>query len=233
MGTANKSYERSTNPTRLGATMKQRALLAGATGLVGRNILHLLSNDSMISEVRALIRHPLPNQDKGFLVRELIVDFDRLQEHPDWFTVDLVFCALGTTIAKARTTKAFRRVDFEYPFAIAKAARSAGAHHFLMVSALGADAHSLFFYNRVKGELEEAVLKLGYPSVTIARPSVLLGERQESRFGEAIAKKFSWLLPSPWKGVQALQVAMALVKSAHESALGVTILDNKKLRATN
>ncbi len=100
--------------------MNQRALLAGATGLVGRNILHLLSNDSLISEVRALTRHPLPNQDKGFLVKELIVDFDRLQEHPEWFRVDLVFCALGTTIAKARTKEAFRRVDFEYLFAIAR-----------------------------------------------------------------------------------------------------------------
>ena len=85
--------------------MKQRVLLAGATGLVGRNILHLLSKDNRIEEVRALIRHPLPAPDNSPLVQELITDFDRLQEHPEWFEVDIVFCALGTTIAKARTRK--------------------------------------------------------------------------------------------------------------------------------
>ncbi len=212
--------------------LKQRALLAGATGLVGLNILHLLSKDNVIAEVRALIRHPLPTQDKSPLVQELIIDFDRLQEHPEWFNVDLVFCALGTTIAKAKTREAFRRVDFEYPFAIAKAARLGGARHFLMVSALGANARSLFFYNRVKGELEEAILSLGYPSVTIARPSILLGEREEYRSGETLAKKLSWLLPSLWAGVEALQVATALVQAAKGATPGLTILDNKKLRAT-
>ena len=83
-------------------TSKQRAFLAGATGLVGRNILHLLSKDSMIAEIRALTRRSLPSADKSPVVKELITDFDKLQEHPEWFEVDTVFCAIGTTIAKAK-----------------------------------------------------------------------------------------------------------------------------------
>jgi uncharacterized protein YbjT (DUF2867 family) len=205
-------------------------LLAGATGLVGREILHLLSRDPMIAEVRALVRRPLPEQDKGPQVKECIADFDQLQEHPDWFRTDLVFCALGTTIAKAGSQTAFRKVDFEYPLMIAKLARAQGARHFLFVSALGADPRSYFFYNRVKGELEEAVLALGYSSVTIARPSLLLGDRREHRFGEELAKRISWMFPLPWRGVQGSQVAAALVHAAHEEKPGVEILDNKSLR---
>jgi len=211
-------------------TMKKRALLAGATGLVGRNILHLLSKDSLIGAVRVLTRRSLPTEDKTPVVKELILDFERLREYPEWFDVDMVFCALGTTIAKARTRNAFRRVDFDYPLAIAKAARSAGASHFLMVSAMGADSRSVFFYNRVKGELENAIQSLGYPSVTIARPSMLLGEREEYRSGEKLAKRIFWLLPSKWAAVEASQVAAALVKSAQEPKLGVTILDNREMR---
>ena len=211
-------------------TAKKRIILAGATGLVGRHILHLLSSDSMIEEVRALTRRPLPAEDKSPIVKELMIDFERLEEHPEWFDVNIVFCALGTTIAKAKTQKAFRRVDFDYPLAIAKSARSAGAGHFLLVSAMGSDTHSFFFYNRVKGELESAIVSLGYPSVTIARPSMLLGERQEHRFGESLAKNIFWLLPSKWAGVDAIQVATALVNAAHESGPGVTILENEEMR---
>lgn len=207
---------------------QQIALVAGATGLVGSEILKLLVNDDRIGEVRALVRRPL--RDKPARVTECIIDFDHLENHPDWFKVDLVFSALGTTIGKAGSQTAFRRVDFEYALAVAKAARVAGARHFLLVSALGANPRSLFFYNRVKGELEDAVLALGYPSVTVARPSLLLGERRERRFGEELAKRFAWLYPSPWAPVRAKQVASALLRAAHEDRPGVHILDNKHLR---
>lgn len=120
------------------------ALLAGASGLVGREILRLLLRDELL-EVRALVRRPLPDADKVPRLRELVADFDHLEKKSDWFNVDLVFSALGTTIHKAGSQAAFRRVDFEYPLAIAKAARAAGARHFLLVSALGANSRSLFF----------------------------------------------------------------------------------------
>lgn len=211
-------------------SQKRVVSLAGATGLVGGEILRRLSRDPRIAEVRALIRRPLPESLKGAHVRELITDFSDLQQYADWFRVDVVFSALGTTIAKAGSQDAFRRVDFDYPYSIARAARAADARHFLLVSALGANARSLFFYNRVKGELEDAIRSLGYPSFTIARPSLLLGDRREHRLGEELAKRFSWLLPSPWAGVQASQVAKALVQAAQEGRPGVQVLENKRLR---
>jgi uncharacterized protein YbjT (DUF2867 family) len=209
---------------------KKTALLAGATGLVGSHILRLLTADVSIAEVRVLVRRPLPDAGTGPRVRELIADFDHLDKHREWFQVDLVFSALGTTIGKAGSQAAFRKVDFNYPLEIARLARSAGAMQFLFVSALGADARSFVFYNKVKGELEEAIKDLGYPSVTIARPSLLLGERRERRFGEELSKKFAWLLPPAWAGVQAAQVATALVQASHEARPGVRILENREMR---
>jgi uncharacterized protein YbjT (DUF2867 family) len=207
------------------------ALLAGATGLVGRECLRLLAADDGVREVRALVRRSLPPGSVWPHVQECRTDFDRLHEHPDWFQVDKVFCALGTTIRQAGSEEAFRRVDYEYTLAIAKAARARGAGHFLLVSALGASARSRVFYNRVKGELEEAVQALGYPSLTIARPSLLVGDREEWRLGEELGKLAGWLAPPRWRPVHAAQVASALVAAAHRNAPGVQILENAALRA--
>jgi len=206
------------------------ALVAGATGLVGRKCLRILSNDAAVEEVRALVRRPLSADLTGPRVRQYRAAFDEVLNNPDWFHVHWVFCALGTTMRKAGSQGAFRRVDYEYPLAIAKLALAQGACHFLLVSAVGANARSNFFYNRVKGELEDAVRALGYPSVTIARPSFLLGKRQEWRFGEELAKRLGWILPSRWRPVHAAQVATALVNAAHESKPGVQILENATLR---
>ncbi len=204
--------------------------MAGATGLVGRECVRVLSNDVTVALVRALVRHPLPPENVGARVRECRTDFDQLHNHQDWFQVDWVFCALGTTMRAAGSPEAFRRVDYEYPLAIAKLALSRGASHFLLVSAIGANPRSTFFYNRVKGELEDAVRALGYRSLTIARPSLLLGKRQEWRFGEELAKHLGWILPSRWRPVHASQVAAALVRAAHASVPGVQILENAALR---
>jgi uncharacterized protein YbjT (DUF2867 family) len=209
---------------------KRIALLAGATGLVGRECLRLLSHDDDVSEVRALVRRPLPPASVGPRVRECRTDFDQLHAHPDWFKVDWVFCALGSTMRQAGSRAAFRRVDYEYPIAIAMAALERGAQHFLLVSAAGANARSGIFYNRVKGELEDAIRELGYSSVTIARPSLLLGERHEFRFGEELAKRLSWAIPPRWRPVHAAQVASALVRAAHAPARGVQVLENAVLR---
>lgn len=206
------------------------ALVAGATGLVGRECLRHLAKETDVKEVRALVRKPLPTDIRALGVRECRVDFDHLDEHTEWFQVDWVFCALGTTIRQAGSRQAFRRVDFDYALGVAKAARMAGAQHFLLVSAVGADARSRIFYNLVKGELEEAVRQLGYPSLTIARPSLLLGDRSPPRFGEEFAKRLSWLFPPRWKPVQAGQVASALVRAAQADIPGVRILDNAALR---
>jgi uncharacterized protein YbjT (DUF2867 family) len=204
-------------------------LLVGATGLVGRACLNLLTGDGARESLRVLARRP--PEGSGQRVEHCVSDFEKLDEHPEWFKVDSVICALGTTMKKAGSAAAFRRVDFDYPLAIARMARSHGARHFLLVSAMGADAQSGNFYYRVKGELEEALLGLGYPALTIARPSLLLGERSEWRWGEEIGKRIGWIMPPRWRPVHADAVAHALVRAARSDEIGIRLLENAALRA--
>ena len=210
--------------------MPRKVLVAGATGLVGSEILRGLVADDDVAEVRVLVRRPLDRALVGPKVRELVADFEALDAHPEWFRVDQVLCALGTTIRRAGSQEAFRRVDFDYPLALARLARAQGARHFLLVSVVGADARSRLFYNRVKGELEDAVRALGYAALTVARPSFLLGPRKELRLGELVMKRLAYLFPAAWKPVEARQVASALVRAARAEEPGVSVLDNVALR---
>ncbi len=205
----------------------RRVLLAGATGLVGGECLARLAADETVSGITALVRcAPADSSRYGRKVGFAQVDFDRLEEHRALFSVDQVVCALGTTIKQAGSREAFRRVDYDYPLAIARLALQQGARHFLLVSALGADPNSRVFYSRVKGELEQAVLTLGYPAVTIVRPSLLLGNRQEFRLGEEIAKRFAWATPRKYRPVAAGDVAATLVAAARENRPGRRIIES-------
>jgi uncharacterized protein YbjT (DUF2867 family) len=208
---------------------KYKVLLAGATGLVGRELLSLLQHETRISEVRVLTRR-LPQKPKvSSKFHILITDYSDLEENPDWFDVNCVFCALGTTMRKAGSKKAFREVDYEYPLRIAKLARAAGAKTFALVSAVGADTRSMFFYNRVKGEIEEAIAALQFPNFIIARPSLLLGDRRESRPAERFAKFLAPLAPPRYKPVHVRQVAHSLLETALMEP-GKTVLENEQLR---
>ncbi|RZI83491.1 MAG: NAD-dependent epimerase/dehydratase family protein [Rubrivivax sp.] len=208
--------------------MKPLVLLVGATGLVGQQCLQLLAQDPAVGEVRALVRRPLAVDLPK--VEVCVADFDRLESHTEWLEADWVFCALGTTIAKAGSQAAFRQVDFDYPLQVAQLAKAQGAKRFMLVSALGANPKSRVFYNRVKGELEEAIAALGFESVTFARPSFLAGERAEVRLGERIALKFGWLMPELYRPVQARQVAQGLLNAAKTAPPGVNSLSNLALR---
>jgi uncharacterized protein YbjT (DUF2867 family) len=205
-----------------------RTIVAGATGLIGKELVKQLAAASEWSEVRALVREALPPQLKAPKVAAVKVDYAKLDPPPEWAAVDQAFCALGTTIRDAGTQEAFRRVDFDYPLAIAKAARARGARHVLMVSALGASAGSSVFYSRVKGEIEAAVSALGFRSVTIARPSLLVGRvppRRTERLGETIG----FLVPRRWRPVHASSVARRLMEAALRDEPGVRILENPDL----
>ncbi len=206
----------------------RRALLAGATGLVGRAMLPLLLRGH--ASVDLLLRRAAPELGADPRLSPHIVDFAKL---PEAFpAVDDVFIALGTTIAVAGSQAAFRAVDFDAVVAIARAARAAGATRLALVSALGADAGSRVFYNRVKGETEAAVAGLGYESVAIAQPSLLLGDRealgQPSRSLEALAMRFarplSWVVPRSVRPIAAADVAAALVAATARGAPGVHLL---------
>lgn len=205
----------------------RRVLLAGSSGLVGRECLELLVADPTVVTVTALVRRDPPGElRRSGKLRFERVDFDALEASRQLFAVDQVVCALGTTIRKAGSRKAFRRVDFDYPLAIARLALELGARHFLLVSAIGADARSSVFYSRVKGELEEAIAALGYPAFTIVRPSLLLGEREEFRLGEEVAKRFAWAMPRRYRPVTARDVAAALITAARQNRPGRRIIES-------
>jgi uncharacterized protein YbjT (DUF2867 family) len=120
-------------------------------------------------------------------------------------------------------------VDHDYVVTLARLARDRGARHFLLVSSLGANPRSRVFYSRVKGEVEAAVLLLGYPAVTIVRPSLLLGERKEFRLGEALMKPFGPLMPRTYRPVHARAVAATMIRAAQEDQPGVRIIESRDI----
>lgn len=207
------------------------AVVAGATGLVGRELVRQLGADGGWREVRALVRRPPPPELSHARVTAVQVDYARLEPAPDWAAAEHVFCALGTTMRQAGSAEAFRRVDLEYPVALARAALARGARHFLLVSAVGASTGSRFFYNRVKGEVEDAIAILGFRSVTVARPSLLLGPRGEPRLGERVGRIVGLIAPPRWRPVPAAHVARALLRAAKRDTPGVRHLENAQLRA--
>jgi uncharacterized protein YbjT (DUF2867 family) len=208
------------------------ALLAGASGLVGAALLALLRDSPRYAHVHVLLRRTLPGVAADARVTPHIVDFGAL---PDPLpAVDDVFIALGTTIKVAGSQAAFRRVDFDHVVATARAARAAGARRLAVVSALGADSASSVFYNRVKGDMQAAIAQLGYASVVIAQPSLLLGDRaslgQPTRSAEVwIARLLDpvmTLVPRSVRPIRAQQVASALLAATLAAQPGVRILSS-------
>lgn len=212
------------------------ALLAGATGLVGAALLALLRDNPRYAHTHVLLRRALPGLNADARVTPHLIDFSRL---PDPLpTVDDVFIALGTTIKIAGSEAAFRRVDFDHVVATARAARAAGARRLAIVSALGADAHSRVFYNRVKGDMQAAVTQLGYESVVFAQPSLLIGDR--AALGQPTRRAEVWitrvltpvmgLVPRGVRPIQAGAVARALLAATLASRPGVRILSSSDMQ---
>ncbi|HEV8647689.1 MAG TPA: oxidoreductase [Burkholderiales bacterium] len=208
-------------------TRKKKALIAGATGLVGGYVLRRLLAHPSYSQVEILVRHESPVHDPK--LTQHIVDFARLDAGVPGVAPDDVFCCLGTTIGKAGSEEAFRRVDFDYPLALARLAKAVGAGKFLTVSALGADPKSAVFYNRVKGEVEQAIAAIGLPAAHFFRPSLLLGPRAESRPAEKIGIAVGTLITPlmigglrKYRPIHADTVAAAMVYAAnHDVPAGV------------
>lgn len=201
-------------------------ILAGATGLVGRELLQGLLADAGVATVHALVRRPLADTHPKLAVH--VVDFSALPPLP---SADEVFLALGTTIKVAGSQAAFRAVDFDANLAVARAARAAGARRAGLVSAMGADPRSSVFYNRVKGELEAVLPALGFEGLVIARPSLLVGERatlgQPPRPGETVGlwvdRCLGLLIPRDYRAIRAADVAAAL-RQAVPASVGVQVM---------
>ncbi|MFN2601890.1 MAG: hypothetical protein ABR582_03920 [Gemmatimonadaceae bacterium] len=205
-------------------------MILGATGLVGGECLRLVQPHRAFDRVVVLTRRPLPNELLGPKVEQHVVNFDHLTASSHLFAVNQIICAMGTTMKQARTRRAFRTVDLLYPLTAAHLGIEKRVSHFLVVSALGADPRSPIFYNRIKGELEKGLTSLPYKSLTIARPSILVGKRARSRPGERIAAHISFLTPARLKPIDASDVAAAIVHQAALDEAGLRVIDSADLR---
>ena len=214
--------------------MSKHALIAGATGLVGGHCLQMLLEDPTYESVTSLVRRPTNEHAK---LNEVVIDFDGLKEHASLFDVDHVYCCLGTTIKKAGSQEAFRRVDQQYPTEMAELSASKNVSAFSIVSSIGANSSSPFFYTRVKGEVEDLLAASDIRSVSSLQPSVLLGERSESRFGENVSKIFlkslGGLLLGPakkYRGIEAHQVAKAMIAITKKEVAGFRTYESDVLQ---
>ena len=178
--------------------MGQSAIILGATGLVGRELLHLLLYSDEFSQIVSLARRGLP--DSHPKLQQELADFDNLSEYASHFAADVIFICLGSTIARAKSNAAFRKVDYDYVIEASRMAAEQGAGHLLVVSALGANPRSSIFYNQVKGDMELAVSLQPVPRISIFRPSLLSGARTESRRGERLGLWFAKLVSPLLKG---------------------------------
>ncbi len=212
-----------------------RALLLGATGLVGGNVLDLLLDDPAYGRVVVLGRRPVDREHPR--LAQHVADLGRVDDHAAHFAVDDVFCCLGTTIRKAGSQEAFRRVDHDYVVDAARVAAGAGARRYLLVTAAGAGRGSRFFYSRVKGDAEEGVRAQPFEGVVILRPSLILGPRAERRPSEALAQRvapaLAPLLVGPlrrYRAVEARAVARAMVRLAKERPRGVRVVESEEIQ---
>jgi uncharacterized protein YbjT (DUF2867 family) len=209
------------------------ALVAGSSGLIGGRLLNLLLEDSRYEKVIAISRKPLTLTHPK--LENVVFDFDKLKQHNRALKCDDIFCCLGTTIKKVKTKEAFRKVDFDYPLELARMGKELGVEKYLLVSALGANRNSSLFYNQVKGEVEEAIAKIGIPTLHIFRPSLLVGPRSEQRTGEEAAKWvyriFGFIIPTKYMAIESIKVARAMISCAQEKGTGVIIHESKELQA--
>jgi uncharacterized protein YbjT (DUF2867 family) len=216
-------------------TRTRTALVAGASGLVGRALLQqLAAPDSGYRAVHALVRKPIEPAPKG--VQQHVIDFSRLPLTLP--AADDLYCALGTTIKVAGSKEAFRAVDFDAVIDTARAAQAAGVKRMAVVSAMGAAPTSPVFYNRVKAETEAALRAMAFERLVIARPSLLIGPRdtlgQASRPSEALMVKvftpISGLLPASIRPIDVQVVARAMCVALHQSGAAVQVIESGALQ---
>jgi len=209
---------------------KKSALILGASGLVGSEVLSLSLESDLYNKIVIVVRSPLTIKHNKLV--EKIIDFDM----PKWeeiFPVDHVYCCLGTTIKQAGSKTNFIKVDHDYPLAFAAAAKKWESSVFSVITAAGVSPESKIFYNNVKGQLEKKLKSLELFSTLIFRPSLLLGERKEFRLGEkigsGIAKVTSWMTPKTYRAIHCKAVAKAMLAESFADKTGFNIISNKSM----
>lgn len=207
-----------------------RLLLVGATGLVGRHVVDAALADPRVTRIVVAARRPLSSHPK---LQTIVVDFEQFPADADWWRADAVICTLGTTMRAAGSQAAFRRVDHDYPLAVARLAHRHGTPTYVLNSALGADPASRIFYSRVKGEVERALADVGFTSLTYVRPGLIGGRREAFRLGERallLALGIAGaLLPPKWRVNPAPRIAHALLDAALDARPGVHVVASDRL----
>ncbi|TDF93046.1 NAD-dependent epimerase/dehydratase family protein [Paenibacillus piri] len=211
-------------------------VVAGATGMMGRQLVKLLLEDATYQRIIVLVRRSMGISHPKLVEKKVV--FDNLENEIDASVLKDadVYCTLGTTIKQAGTKEAFRKVDHAYPLTLAKAALRHGAASYIIVTAMWASEKSRMFYTRVKGQLEQELLSLGLPRLVILRPSLLLGEREDESFGDratdTIFRLIDPLLLGPlarMKAIPSKDVAQAMVMMAHEGEAAVEVLESEMI----
>jgi uncharacterized protein YbjT (DUF2867 family) len=230
-----------------------KVALFGSTGLIGKNVLKLLVRLDQVERVYCPVRRVPEPAETGILEGAAkidfdVVDFEQVDKLREKFAgLDAAICCLGTTIKQAGSKPAQEKIDVRLPLSLAAVAKKAGVRHFLCVSAQGANSHSPFFYNRLKGMLEEGLTMMNFEALTLVRPSLLLGKHKDKRFGEELMQKIFGrhlaILPTRIRPVFAESVAAHLVASmlkppfdhvcASDGVKGKRIIYNRVLSSTN
>lgn len=207
------------------------ALIAGSSGLIGKQLIQKLIESDQYKIIYSISRKQSTTADPK--LKEIVTDFDHLSELKFEESVDDVFCTLGTTIKKAGSRENFKKVDYRYIIDLANITRQAGASKFIVVSSMGADPKSSIFYNQVKGMTENALKEVGFDHLIILRPSLLLGDRAEFRFGEKLSsvfmKAFKFMIPDNYKAIEGATVAACMVKMAIQSTGPVSIIESGEI----
>jgi uncharacterized protein YbjT (DUF2867 family) len=215
--------------------MSKTAVIAGTTGLIGQQLVHLLLHDEDYARVIVFVRKRISlEHDK---LEQRIIDFDKLEASvEEGLQGSYVYCVLGSTIKKAGSQEAFRKVDYEYPLSLGRLSAKAGAAQYSIVTAMGANIRSKIFYNQVKGQTETALKELNLSALHIFRPSLLLGDREESRTGEKIASAIAKMLPFIWVGplaaykpIHVQTVAQAMISVSRLNEKGVHIYESAEI----
>ncbi|MDD4803331.1 MAG: oxidoreductase [Syntrophomonas sp.] len=214
--------------------MKKRALLFGASGLVGGELLKYLLEADEYEQVAIIVRKDLGLSHPKLL--QVVADFSVLSRHSDIFAVSDIFCCLGTTANKTRDKKEYKKIDVDYPLEIARLAMDKQVQNFLVVSAMGANKNSKVFYNRIKGLLEDQLIEIGLPALHIFRPSLLTGARKEFRLGEKAAivltRSFIFMFTGPlrkYRPISAETVAKSMYAAAQTNKKGVFIYNSNQI----
>ncbi len=196
--------------------MKKTAIILGATGLTGSILLKKLLKDPAYEKIKLFSRSTADmNSPK---IEEHLIDMFQLENHSEAFKADVVFCCIGTTKAKTPEKETYKKIDYGIPVTAAKLAKQNGIETFIVISAMGADANSNIFYNKTKGEMQRDVLSQNIKNTYILQPSLIVGDRDENRFGEKVAtffmKSFGFLIPKKYKMIKAETIAEAMLALA-------------------